>query len=499
MHAVELIRASGDGQHAAGTPEAQRRALDELRVLRPAEIVERIDPGVGISGALPIDRRPDIQRLRALIEAGSVDELRVVAIDRITRADDLGDRLHVLTLCARHGVLIVEPPGRVIDPSQALGQVEYVMRATWAAEERQRIRARTMGGRERRAAEGQLVQRLGYGYRPIPRISRAEPPRYEIDPSAAEVIRRIYARVIAGDGLRQIALELDDAGVPTARGGRWAASSVARLVRTETYRGRFHQLGGASVIEVPAIVSDETWQAAQAALDARYRRRGRPGTIPALVRGRAWCGICGQSMHVVAVGRGSRRAHYVCRTATHRTRETTCGSPWYRSDTIDERVWSVLRDVIEQPDVLAAASDDGSETWREQVAQCDATLQRARRDEERVLGLLRRDLVTLDAAEEQLRRIRAARETAERSRALAERAIADAERHASVAADAVETYGPLLDAADYPTRRQLAEALLPDGREYGAWLYADRIEVVGVLAAAGAAPMTEVSTPPTAW
>lgn len=322
---VEVVRGSGDAQHAAGTPEAQRRDLDALRTTRPGECVERIDPGVGISGRLTIDKRPDILRLTALIETGKVNELRVVAIDRITRADDLADRLHVLMLCERHRVVIVEAPiGRVIDPSDPMGQMEFLMRATSASQEVDRLIERSASGKARCAAEGRIVGWLGYGHRRLPRAHRSEAPAYDLDPVESLVVVRMYESALNGAGVRMIATTLNDDGVRTSRGSEWSGSRVRDILRNPTYRGKHHHTvrGVGYEVDVPRIVSDETWYAVQATLAGRRRAQGRPGSVPALVRGRAWCGTCGCRLHVrvqsVGVGSGPR---YYCPSSTRRNRE----------------------------------------------------------------------------------------------------------------------------------------------------------------------------------
>ena len=90
---VELIRVSSKKQSDADTPEVQRRALDSLQQRRPGVLVERIEDGAtGLSGALGLAERPDLQRLQALAQQRGFDELRVYDIDRLTRSDDLRER-----------------------------------------------------------------------------------------------------------------------------------------------------------------------------------------------------------------------------------------------------------------------------------------------------------------------------------------------------------------------------------------------------------------------
>lgn len=488
--AIEWVRVSSAAQAEADTHVAQRRALDELLKRRPAQVVERVE-ALGVSGALPIHARTDVSRVQQLIEAGGVDELRVVALDRITRAEHLADRLHVLMLCERHRVLIVEAGGRVVDPQEDLGQVEFVMRSAWAKQERHRITARTTEGKERCAEAQRLVGWIGFGWRRIPRESRREPPTYEVDPIEGPIVVQMYEWVVEGTGLLGIARELDARGVPTPRSGAgWSLSRVRNIVRSASYRGVHRQsVGGVSYeVPVPRIVSDELWHAAQAALDSRYQARGRPATIPALVRGRVYCARCGSPMRVHAQSRGRGYGpRYRCRTQVRDSRESSCGAPTHPVAAVDNAAWETLRDVVLHSDLLSEAdATDDCATWRDQIAQCEKQLAKAQRDERRVLDLLRRDLLTDEGAAQELRRVRAARETAQRTIQVAERALAQRQHQTRVAAELIDVYRPLLDAADLETRRRLVEALVPEGRPHGVWLHPDGdIEIVGVLSAAG--------------
>jgi hypothetical protein len=54
------------------------------------------------------------------------------------------------------------------------------------------------------------------------------------DPSMLDTYTRILTLHAAGESLNSIAAKLDAEGVPTARGGRWAAATVRRIVLSET-------------------------------------------------------------------------------------------------------------------------------------------------------------------------------------------------------------------------------------------------------------------------
>jgi hypothetical protein len=121
---VEMIRVSTKGQADSDTPELQRRALDRLRERRPGTLVERIE-ALGQSGAAPFDERPDLMRLLELSKAGAFDEVRVYAIDRLTRSYEPDERWDIWKLVRKAGAVIVDANDNVIDPADRSGASEY--------------------------------------------------------------------------------------------------------------------------------------------------------------------------------------------------------------------------------------------------------------------------------------------------------------------------------------------------------------------------------------
>ncbi len=58
-----------------------------------------------------------------------------------------------------------------------------------------------------------------------------------IIPEQAEIVKRIFAEVLAGKGSEAIAKELDDEKIPTKRGGRWTSTSIRAILANEKYTG----------------------------------------------------------------------------------------------------------------------------------------------------------------------------------------------------------------------------------------------------------------------
>jgi len=79
---------------------------------------------------------------------------------------------------------------------------------------------------------------------------------------AAGVITEIFQRYVRGEGYAWIAAELNLAGVPRSRGGRWCSESVYQILRNATYLGS-DELGTAGPVRWPPLISRAVWDAAE--------------------------------------------------------------------------------------------------------------------------------------------------------------------------------------------------------------------------------------------
>lgn len=201
------------------------------------------------------------------------------------------------------------------------------------------IAAKTHRGLTGKALAGLSAGGLPYGYRVTTTGQR------EILDDHARVVRRIYAEYLAGLSSRQIAAALNAEGIPSPRGGEWAASAIygdikrgIGILANPIYAGlqvwnRSQWVKNPSTMrrvrkERPcaewvttqhpelAIINQPTWEAVQARLKAlgRTTRAGRPNRY--LLSGILRCGECGGPMVIVD------RYRYGCARAKDRG---TCG------------------------------------------------------------------------------------------------------------------------------------------------------------------------------
>jgi DNA invertase Pin-like site-specific DNA recombinase len=334
---VELVRVSGSAQSAKDTPADQRAALDRLRQSRPGQLVERIEEGAaGLSGALPLDQRPDLQRLMALARARAFDEVRVRHLDRLTRHPDPRERYAIYGAVADASAVIVDAGGHVIDPASEMGELDFAFQTIVAARERSRIKERTLAARHRLASAGKLQGRPPYG-----RTWDKATGTWGENAAQMATYRRIFAEALAGRSLASIARGLQVDRVPTPgaglRGkgkgnGRWTAAIVSHLVKRRHALGEVVSYG--NVLRCPPVVDRETFDRVQAAV--KNPRAGRPpkDDASALLRGLLRCGACGSPVWVITGGRpGDVRDYYACRwVRTARTKECRTHHPVAKVD-----------------------------------------------------------------------------------------------------------------------------------------------------------------------
>lgn len=482
---VELVRVSTKGQADRDTPEMQRRALDRLRDGRPGVLVERIE-APGISGALPLDQRPDLQRLAQHTRAHAYDELRVYDVDRLTRAEDPRERFAVYGMAMDAGAVIIDAAGRTIDPRDAsgLGEIDYYLRTLFASRERARIIARTRDGKLRGASQGRFVA----GHVPYGRRYDKARHAWELDLAEAQVYRRLFALVIdEGLSTRKIAARLNAEGVPTRENSRWYAGTVGALLRDRRALGE-HSLMGHPV-KIPPIVDGATFDAAAKRLRANRSKSGPTPTVPAMLRRLMVCGECGYGIHIGVRGTAGKRVPYYFCGSVDAERVAKCRprAKYIRVTHVDEAVRAEVERFLRRPTVLRSAAgldagEDGG--WEERIEEAEREIRRVDAAEQRVLRLVREELVSEQGARTQFAELRAKRAALTTQRATAEAAKAAAHLRGAAAEDLEQRVAAIARRIDDATPEDWAELMaliFPRQEPYGLRLYPGRIDGLGLL------------------
>ncbi|WP_051727531.1 recombinase family protein [Nocardia brasiliensis] len=286
-------------------------------------------------------RRKDYERLTAAIAAGEFDMVITWHPDRLHRSPL--ELEHFISLIERTGTEVqtvqaglwdlTTPSGRMV--ARQLGAV-----ARYESEHKgERIKAARI--------QGAMAGKFHGGMRPY----GFEPDGVTLRQDEAREIVRMYEQVVAGVSLRQIVADLNRREIPTAtQRGPWTSVGVSDIIKRHRNAGWSAHKGEVVGKAVwPALVSEDTWHAANSVVNDPARRTS-PGNTPKwLGSGLYLCGVCGQADLRAGVSGSGRRASYRCRS-----RELTTESHVSRdAGQVDALVEETVVARLERPDALA--------------------------------------------------------------------------------------------------------------------------------------------------
>jgi site-specific DNA recombinase len=367
--AAIYLRVSTSGQVDGFGLDAQRDQCEGMAAAKGWRVVETFSDE-GVSGTLDADSRPGMAALMAAAERGEIEAVIFAALDRLGRSTGV-----VLGIVQRLGELDVKLVScrESLDTSTPAGNFVLTMFAGLAQLDKDNTVKRLADGRLAKARSGQVIPHgiTLYGYRLVQVDGKAV---YEIDEEAAEVIRLIYDLYVnQGMSQRQIRERLTEERheTPAERNefgrireverppGNWARSTIRRILGSRAYTGKwFYDRAGAAIeVEIPAIISEETFE--KAALRRRENSsKPKHQKYDYLLISRVRCGKCGRACRSLTT-RG--KYHYYRCGAAYNARETlkTCSQTGgFKADAIDATVWEWLYRLLKDAGELERALDD---------------------------------------------------------------------------------------------------------------------------------------------
>ena len=397
MKSAIYCRVSTEGQELEGSSlQTQLEACLKYCELKGYEATTQFSE---VWSGLSLDR-PEIERLREAVRSEQLDVVVVYSLDRLTR-----DPVHGVILMQefeKHGVSL-EAVSETVDNSE-IGKLVFYIKGYAAKLDAERRRDATGRGKQAVLRSGRLPQGTGigiYGYQWIPEYKKRTPIERE-----AKVVQRMFDMVVGGISCFKIARTLNEEIIPTKSGKKWEARTVSRIVRNPAYMGMTY-FGMTSGRErkstpedswhvlpdvTPAIVSRETFESAQAALErSRALHPGRTLHEYPLT-GSAVCGHCGSPL-IGSCLRGKYR-YYKCRgTYSTSSRNRICNARYVKADWLEEVVWDKVKSVLASPELLLSEV-------RKQSEEEEARLTEDNIDRE--MRLLKRQLKSYKAQERRL-------------------------------------------------------------------------------------------------
>ncbi|MFN0168661.1 MAG: recombinase family protein [Bryobacteraceae bacterium] len=470
----------------------------------------------GVSGTVPLEKRPAGISLLQAASAKRFDQILVYRLDRFGR--DARLILNAVDELEKCGVRI-KSMSEEFDTGSASGRLMLTLLSGFAAHERDSIRERSMLGTDRLAETGAWLGGIvPFGYRKAgekrdAHLVISEEPIPGLDLSEAEVIRRIFKMAAIGKkSCIHIAEELNRLGVPCAyvrddrlvvRGKRktqtagvWSPGRIRNLIISATYKGE-HAYGKRSknaqrepiTRAVPAIVSDKVWEKAQRTLRDNFLFAKRSARNQYLLRGLIKCGVCGLTYIGLAANRpnGKREFYYKCNGAHSPSiyaGRGRCESKAVRGDHLEAQVWSDVESFLRNPEPVLQQLQErlqsdakGSEQIRAQVARLEGLLAQKATERSRVVGLYRRGRLTDADLDAQMDEIGKEEATLEARVAELRGKIAGADSIGATLSSAETLLAKLRKRLDQPVsweqKRQLIEVLV-------AGIQVDTVEECGV-------------------
>lgn len=173
---------------------------------------------------------------------------------------------------------------------------------------------------------------------------RGSDGRYAIQPEEASVVRHIFSLYCEGYSAAQISKQLNAQGVPTFRGFSFSPQAILRIISNDRYTGVYRW--GPVVIPdgVPPIVEKSVFEEAQK-MKSKTARHVEQGATDYLLTGKAFCGMCGESM-VGDSGTskdGRKHYYYSCIGRKHRK---SCHKKSVKKDYLESLVVDFVLDHV---------------------------------------------------------------------------------------------------------------------------------------------------------
>ncbi|MBQ2700417.1 MAG: recombinase family protein, partial [Clostridia bacterium] len=359
--AALYMRVSTEEQAKEGfSIDAQRRVLEAQAIVGGYNATE-VYADEGKSGKNL--RRPQVQKLIADCKEQKISAVIVWRLDRLSRS--LRDTLTLIEdVFTPNGIPLISAT-ESIDTSTPSGRLMINVLASFAQNEREVNQQRVSMVMQDLAKQ---CRHLGgvppFGYRVVDGF-------YQLDPVTAPAVEHLFQMFIDGSGYSAMLAWLNENGFTTARGKPFHKNSLYDILGNEKYTGvyiynrtvpankdgvRNNRLSKAAdqIIRIPggipAIITPETWQKAQA---IREENKKRPGAFRAkqvyLLSGLCVCDVCKSKMTIVSGSKdrnGTIQRYYAC--------PNHCVAA-ARKEHIEAAVFKILEAYLAQEDMVRQA------------------------------------------------------------------------------------------------------------------------------------------------
>lgn len=344
-----------------------RRQLEDCERLaerRGWAVAERyVDNDISAYGGKP---RPGYERLCADIEAGVIDALAFYDATRLHRQPKELEAF--IELCEAARLTNVVSVSGDLDLTTDGGQLMARVQGAFAKNESD---VKSRRGRRKQTELAERGKVSGGGSRPY----GYEPDKKTVRPAEAAIVKECARRLLAGESLRSITLDLNRRGELAAGGGKWSQQSLRRMLYSARISGQREHHGeiAATKAEWPAIITPAQTRQIRALLDDPARRtRKEPRRY--LLAGLLVCSHCGERL--VARPRAGGQRRYSCPSGPGLA---GCGKTAIKAEEVELFVAEAVLYRLDSPELAAALAgrpeEPDGQRWYEQLEADQAQLE----------------------------------------------------------------------------------------------------------------------------
>lgn len=305
--------------------DQQRETSIDDQIRRCKEIAEYLGLQVSeclvftdsaLSGqAHALEKREGLHQLDKAWQEGAFDILMLDAFERLAR-DGMEQEKLIQRLKANRRVRLITCDG--IDTSREGWELLLRLKGAISQAEISSLQHRVGRGMVGQLERGYMIATPAFGYdlkREFDAQGNRIGTRWVINPDESILVRQIFQRRKDGQSMHQIALWMNQLGIPcsrkaeTADGGFWRQSRVRNLLTNPIYKGLFIWHGSTTFKNRAAkrgdtvkerhyarpelrLVSDETWELCNAKKQTRSKHGGGKNALAGLLT----CGCCGGTL-----------------------------------------------------------------------------------------------------------------------------------------------------------------------------------------------------------
>ena len=286
-----------------------------------------------------------------------------------------------------------------------------------------------------------MGSRTPYGYNRVMVPDGAKKrPTLELDPDAAQVVKRIFDLAEAGTGMLKITRTLNDEGIASPTGKLWSKNGIHFILRNEVYTGTLvwgtKGKDKADPVRIekafPAVVSKAQFRRVNKLMHSRAPKRTHPRRVGStyLLSGLVKCHRCKRALSGQDAKSG-QFAYYVCQSLIKQG-SGACDSPRLNARRFEELVVEKIRSniltegsITNLVKVVDEEMDGVAAEQRKRLETIDAELEEVKRKLARVWHFIENSDIEMADASDRIREHRERQERLEEAAAAARAILAE--------------------------------------------------------------------------